>query len=340
MIDRKHNGIVASIFEYPVGWQVSSSVDWNFEHVSFPMVSYAQVRSPQGIAVFEFLPSESFFWLGPMTYQQGLNLLGQTCMPPRSAVDAMTNLIIPKHRANRQGLRTMGASPVPQLAQMIGADLKGLPSEGAAVRIEYTENGIPIEEEFYGVRITQNAPYYGPLGPMAQANWFITSAFCFRARRGELAPQRDMFWSMACSVRVNSLWEQHYYQILQELKMQFDQYIAMGYAQIQAAGQMSRFISANNDALLNSMEQQRLAARRSSRPAGGGPSSDRSATDGFDEYIRGVETVEDPYWGESRQDSSYRYHWTDGFGNYRHSNDAFFNPNYGSNQTWTLMQRR
>jgi hypothetical protein len=38
----------------------------------------------------------------------------------------------------------------------------------------------------------------------------------------------------------------------------------MGYSQIQVAGQLSRAISANNDAWLSAFEQQRQAARQSS----------------------------------------------------------------------------
>ena len=45
-----------------------------------------------------------------------------------------------------------------------------------------------------------------------------------------------------------------------------------------------------------------------------------------------------PYWGESQQDADYRYHWTDGQGNYQHSDDPFFNPSIGSTQNWSLMQ--
>jgi hypothetical protein len=40
--------------------------------------------------------------------------------------------------------------------------------------------------------------------------------------------------------------------------------------------------------------------------------------------------MKDPYWGESEQSYHQRYHWTDGCGNCRSSNDATFNPNVGA----------
>jgi hypothetical protein len=170
-----------------------------------------------------------------------------------------------------------------------------------------------------------------------QTNWGFIRLFSFRAARGSLDTHRALFQRMAASLRLNPRWEQLYQQVMQQLQARFDQFIQMGYAQIQAAGEASRAISAANDAWLSSFEQQRQAQARSSASTGG---SDRSPNEGFSEYIRGVETMEDPYWGESQQDYNYRYHWTDGFGNYQHSNDAFFNPNIGSGQNWTMMEPR
>jgi hypothetical protein len=40
--------------------------------------------------------------------------------------------------------------------------------------------------------------------------------------------------------------------------------------------------------------------------------------------------LKDPYWGESEQSSQPRYHWTDGAGNYRSSNDSTSNANIGA----------
>ena len=193
VVDQRHGGVVAAVSEYPAGWQVRSNVDWNFEHVSFPVTSYAQARNPHGVESFEFLPAESFFWVGPMTYSQGLNVLGQTCMPPMSVVDAMINLIVPKHRGNRHGLRIIEVSPMPQLAQIVGADLKGLPGEGAAVRIETAENGRLFEEEFFGIKVELSVPYFAPLGPVTQINWTILWPFCFGAEKGELDSRKEMF---------------------------------------------------------------------------------------------------------------------------------------------------
>lgn len=338
VIDRQHNNVVASVFEYPTGWQVRSEVVWKFENMSFPMIAYAQAYDPAGGEMFEFLPQESFAWVVPdYGYgRPGQPSMGQTLMPPMPAVEALTRWIVPKYRSNRPGLQITAAGQVAQLAQRINLDVKGMPAEEAAVRLEYSENGKLFEEEIYGVKVTQDVPYYGPMGAMTQTNWGFLRLFAFRAGKGQLDSYRERFWHMAASLRANPLWEQLYNQVLQQLQVQFNNYIQMGYNQIQAAGQLSRAISANNDAWLRSFEQQRQAAARSSHSSSSG--SGRSSNEKFSDYIRGVETVHDPYYGESQQDANYQYHWTDSSGNYQHSDDPFFNPNIGATVHWTLME--
>ena len=51
-----------------------------------------------------------------------------------------------------------------------------------------------------------------------------------------------------------------------------------------------------------------------------------TAYDGYDDYIRGVQTMNDPVTGTSQHCLNEQYHWTDGYGNYRYSNDASYDP--------------
>jgi hypothetical protein len=57
----------------------------------------------------------------------------------------------------------------------------------------------------------------------------------------------------------------------------------------------------------------------------------------LDDYIRGVDTVDDPYYGTSQHANTTSYHWTDGYGTYRNSNDATYDPNQNENGDWRLM---
>ncbi len=70
----------------------------------------------------------------------------------------------------------------------------------------------------------------------------------------------------------------------------------------------------------------------------GGSAEGRFSADKFDDYVRGVDTVDDPYYGTSQQSSNEQYHWTDGYGGYRNTNDASYDPNQKENGSWTLMK--
>jgi len=339
VIDRQHGGVVAWAFSHPVGWTAHSDVHWNFQNMSFPVTSYAQVMAPDGIEGFEFLPAEAFCWVEPDygMAQPGQSSLGQTYLQPMPAVDALVRWMVPKYCGGRQGLQVVSAGPMSTLAADLGFTLPGgLPSEGAGVRVAYVENGRSFEEELYGVQVLQRVPYHGPMGTIVQINWGFARAFRFRAAAGSLDARKERFWRIARSARVNPLWEQLCAGVMQQLQAQFDQHIQMGYSQIQAAGQLSRSISAVNDAMLHTFQQQRQAAYHSSHASN--HSTNHSPNDRFSDSVRGVETVEDPYWGESQQDANYQYHWTNSQGNYQHSDDPFFNPNIGSTQSWTLMK--
>ena len=51
-----------------------------------------------------------------------------------------------------------------------------------------------------------------------------------------------------------------------------------------------------------------------------------------------VDTVDDPYYGTSQHAYTEKYHWTDGYGSYRNSNDATYNPNQTEKGDWQIMQ--
>jgi hypothetical protein len=128
--------------------------------------------------------------------------------------------------------------------------------------------------------------------------------------------------------------------IYKQIAATFNQNLARGYAQIAAAGALSRQISANNDAMLRTLQAQRAAgnAAATARRASDSGTGTSSANDEFSKYIRGVERYADPATGTSEHSSNQAYHWTDGFGSYQGSNDAGYNPNVGSTSNWQLME--
>jgi hypothetical protein len=85
--------------------------------------------------------------------------------------------------------------------------------------------------------------------------------------------------------------------------------LQQGHASIAAAGAASRQISANSDAVLHTMQahrQQDNAQWQHDRAAQAAADA-RAPTDGFSDYIRGVNTYEDPYWGRSQHSNEHQY---------------------------------
>lgn len=237
VVDPQHGNMVASEFEHPMGWTARSNMVWNFQNMSLPAVAYAQTFNPSGFEAVEFFPVEMFFWLEPHYnfYDEGQVVQGQAFLPPMEAAEAMQHWVIPKYRGNRPGLRVVGTAHVPKLAERSGLSLNGGTTEDICVKVEYPHSGKLVEEELYGAKVVQNVPYYGPQGMTLQINWGFVRLFSFKAEKGALDAQRELFWTIAGSLRTNPDWDQLYVSVLQQLKIQFDRHIDTSHSQIQTA---------------------------------------------------------------------------------------------------------
>ena len=149
---------------------------------------------------------------------------------------------------------------------------------------------------------------------------------------------RPVFAAIAKSFRPNPSWQARYQAINTFLTQQFNLQLQAGYDQIAAAGRLSRQISANNDAMIASIDRQLQASRTSSGGGAAGGAAGRSPSDKFDDYVRGVDTTDDPYYGTSQHASNEQYHWTDGYGSYRNTNDPSYDPNQSEVGSWKLLQ--
>ncbi len=327
IVDRQQNLMFGS-FEHPQGWQVNSQIEWNYQNSSQPATVYVGVFDPASGEGFEFLPVAGCCWVEPnfgMTV--GQQRYGLTLMPPMSAPDALIKIVINGVRGNRQNLRVLGAKPVPNLAGAVNADeVTGIPTEGVMARIQYDESGRTWEEDFYACRY-QLPPNGG------QLNWGLARVFCFRAAQGTLDSKGAMFWRIACSLRKNPQWNQVFSQVAQSGNAQHSQFVA---------GEMNRFAQERIDQQRFSqytewsqnLHQQTFNERWA---------SDERRQAGMGEMIGGYNGYQDPNsrFGNIHQDySNSQYVWTDGQGNWQHSDDPNFDPNLGADRTWYRANRQ
>ncbi|BCM90864.1 hypothetical protein IAD21_02726 [Abditibacteriota bacterium] len=328
IVDGQQN-LIFGTFEHPQGWQVNSQIIWNYQNSSQPATVYVGAYDPASGEGFEFLPTAGCYWLEP---NYGFETIGQqkyglTLMPPMSAPDALVKIVVTGIRGNRQNLRIIGAKPVPNLAQSVNAEeLRSLPTEGVAVRIQYDEGGRTWEEDFYACRY-QLPPNGG------QLNWGLTRVFCFRAAQGTVDSKGPMFWRIASSLRQNPQWGQLFSQVAQSGNAQHRQFVA---------GEMNRHAQERID-------QQRFSqyadwsANLQQQTFNERWASDQRHQAGMGEVLGGYTGYQDPNsnYGNIHQDySNSQYVWTDGQGNWQYSNDPNFDPNIGADRYWYRANRQ
>jgi hypothetical protein len=330
VIDQQHGGLVAGTVTVPAHWKVFSRLEWSYGDVSNPVRSMIRAEAPDGSAWVEYFPVEMFFWLEPRPafVAVGARSGGMIHAPHVRLQDAMQHFVIAPYRGRMPNLQAVSSRPVHGLLEAFR--LPPSPGEGMAVRLRYMTGGRMAEEDVYGMLSTVNRiSYTGTQGTSYENQRSLVLAHGVGATDGRLDSMYPLLGFVATSLRVDPAWDAHRQHVLRLLAAEFNRLMAQGYERIQAAGQMSRTISANNDAILSNMQAQRQAqtqrdaARRAASAQSGG------GGDEFSQYIRGTQRMNDPYWGQSEQSNQQRYHWTDGSGNYRSSNDASFNPNIG-----------
>ncbi|MDP9089367.1 MAG: hypothetical protein M3O26_11605 [Pseudomonadota bacterium] len=333
IVDRQQGGMPVAVFVAPEHWVDRSEVIWNYADMSNPVHASASAENPADAQAFYLFPSLDLFWLSPAGYYRpGQNYMGQIYAEPMRP-EALLATFAEQQRGREAGFRLIGSKSLPGLA----AALK-LPAtdtqQGVGLKVRYELNGKPVEEEFYAVYYRANIPYDGPQGRTWQTNWGLTAPHSFRAPAGVLDRRREIFTVISRSIRRNPAWQARLAAVNQYLAEQFNRQLQAGYDQIAAAGRLSHEISANNDAMLASIDSRMQASRVSSGDSAGA----RSSADKFDDYLRGVETTDDPYYGTSQHAGTESYHWTDGYGSYRNTNDAGADPNQTESGSWTLMK--
>jgi hypothetical protein len=341
--DPNFGGIRVASISIPAGWRTSSQVQWDFTSANYPVRVHVRVQSPDGKMWIDLLPMDAVYWMDflarPIPF--GQRSYGAVYAPNASIEQAMQHLIVLPARGQMPGYHIPAKRPVDVARLGQAFNYQNLRGEAMSMRVRYTLNGAPAEEDFFTFyTAVQTIPYTGPQGTTHEFHRMLLLSHAVGATDGLLASVYPLLGTVAASIRPDENYQRHIQAVQGYITAQYNAYLQRGYDSIYAAGQLSRTISANNDALLSSMQQQRAAQTRADaarRAAAGGGTS---PNDAFSQYIRGTTRMSDPYWGTSERDSNYSYHWTDGQGNYRASNDAGFNPNIGAGggPNWQRME--
>jgi hypothetical protein len=325
--DANFNGLVAYRFSAPKSWRDSSQMYWNLMHTTHPSTMSVSVENPANAeACFVYQPLIAYYLPGPRAAlregKDGLDGIAIYPMQPAQALAAF----IQKNRNQYSDLKFIGSRDLPDLARAFHVN-EATTQRGIGEKVTYTLNGTLVEEEFYAVH------YYQVV--QGEALWGLVCVHSFRAPAGMLNRRRNVFAAIPKSFRMTSEFAQRVMMVKQQLSAKFAATMRADAAEVNAARQRSAQLTASENQFLANVDRSLAASRASGGGASGGVA--RSGNDAQDDYIRGVETMNDPVTGTSQHALSEQYHWTDGYGNYRNSNDASFNPNHVENGDWQLM---
>ena len=356
--DSEHNGMRAATIHLPEKWNFESKIEWHYGWIEYPMTFSSHSENPDNAeAYFQYpLLRLETVDVAPQLrqYDPGRKVkpgdrlpMGAISMAPQPPMKAM-GMFIQKTRPNVTNFKWLGQQDLPDLAKALHLD--PWPNDhGVAIKIGYDLNGQPVEEAFFGVyyisKQGSDAVSVGQTqmaaGMLQQTNWGFRALQSFRAPANTLDKRMPTFCVIAKSMYVNPEWSRLSKAINDKMLADFNQKLKQGYDQLRAAQAIVGETMKQQAAFQANFDKQEAAFRSSggvddSYLRDGGK---RSAADHWDDMIRGVDTVNDPSNGGTTQLSNLgQYHFADGFGNYRTSDDPNYTPEKaGEVGSWTPM---
>jgi hypothetical protein len=245
---------------------------------------------------------------------------------PLGPVEALKEIAIPMFRSNVQDLSVVSEKELPQLSNVIttGTDpVTGVitSANGGKICVEYSLNGVMMEEEMYCVIQSQEIPIQTLTGISRNINWYMTYLESFRAAKGQLDSETKIFQTISFSAKTDENWLNKYNQVVNYL-------IQKQIQQIQSLGQLSNIISQTS----NEISDSNYAAWQQTQTV-----NDRLAHD-FSNNILGVQTYNNPFDSSTIDlPSGYSYAWANNLGEYILSDSPNYNPNIESNLSWEQM---
>jgi hypothetical protein len=303
----------------PEGWNTDGGVQWQFQWNNLATANM-RVSDPKSETVLEMLP------ITPACHDPslppGTNYMGSYVIaPPRDVKQYVEAIVLPLFRSKMGGVKVGALTPLPEVARAVqkSAFEPGVAKQVDAgkVRLEYQLNGKQIEEDVYVTIVQSRSPM---LPNMVQ--WGCEHQYAFRAEKGKLDAQAPLLQAMVSSVAIDLQWYAGYSQVI-AMRNQGTM------DQIRAAGELSKQISRNNDAMIASMRSSWQARQAS---------EDRIHRQ-FSESIRGVETYENTFSREAVElPSGYDDVWVSSSGEYVLSNQGGYDPNVGSTLEWRRLE--
>lgn len=332
-IDTQGTGIEAFSFLMPSDWKFEGGMRWILDNPVMPSATAFRVYNPNGKDEFEVFENHSYFWTNNMQllgmFPPGSKYFGSVVKKPVTAQAALRKILLSEQRNRFADLKVTKDEDLPQLPQALnaGKQAQGFGSSGATgakLRVSYTWNGVPMEEEFYAVVEQFSFPVQGMFATTYNTMWFVDYIFSFKGEKGKIENSTKIFQTITSSFKLNPKWYAKYTNVIEYLAQQ-------QIRQINSVGEFSRMLSQVSDRISDEKMQQ-FESR--------GKVYDKVSQD-FSDNTLGIDRYFDPHEGrEVELPSGYNHAWSNNNGEYIVSDNPNFNPNVGSNLDWRPLERK
>jgi hypothetical protein len=332
-IDTQGTGLEAFSFLMPADWKFEGGMRWILDNPVMPSATAFRVYNPNGKDEFEVFENHSYFWTNNMQllgmFPPGSKYFGSVVKKPVTAQSALRNIILSEQRSRFPDLKVLKDEDLPQLPQALnaGKQAQGFGTSGATgakLRVSYTKNGVPMEEEFYAVAEQFSFPVQGMFATTYNTMWFVDYIFSFKGEKGKVENSTKIFQTITSSFKLSPKWYAKYSNVIEYLAQQ-------QIRQIHSVGEFSRMLSKMSDQISDEKMQQ--FEKR-------GEVYDK-VSQKFSDNTLGIDRYFDPHEGrEVELPSGYNHAWSNNNGEYIVSDNPNFNPNVGSNLDWQPLERK
>ncbi len=326
-----------SSFLLPAGWSVNSEVNWNATSKCLPDMLQASVQAVSPDKEYELFvfPATQFDWSDDPVYldamQRGFVMHSCTIAAPQDAAGYISGTLAPYLNAtvksagiieDLQQQMDAGAMQMTQTARQGGNmayNHKGSAAEGV-LQFEAGKEGLAfctIMQTLVSVPGAQG-------GVSVTTQCYVSMRVVIKYKPGNEPMARKIMSTFFSSARINPQWAsgvQAYFAAV--TKNAQDQ----GWKQIQISHQAQQEIGDN---IIRSWESRNANS-----------SSSATNTDGFGQYLRGVDNWTDDGGNKIELTSGYSNAWSRGDGSYMLSNNPAFDPNTmtGETQSWSRLKQ-
>jgi hypothetical protein len=328
--------IEVSSFVLPANWQVNSSVQWNPTNKCFPEMVQASIeaKSPDGDYELTLFPVTQFDWSTDAVQldamQRGFYPHACYIAQPLDAAGYISNGLAPYIKA-----QVKSANSIPELQQQMDASAMQMTNTARqAGNNAYSHRGSAAEgllqfadgkEGLAFCTLMQTiVTMPGSQGGMANnIQCYVSMRIVLKYQPGNNAMARKIMSTFFSTTRLNPQWmggvQAFYAAVTSNAQNQL-------WKQIQITQQAQQEIGDN---IIRSWEAKNAPNNKTYT----------KDTDGFGQYLRGVENYTDESGNTIELTSGYSNAWSKGDGSYLLSNNPAFDPNVTFNEDWKRLNK-